>query len=110
MIDWLKSKIVEIVVMLIGFSIVGGGLYLTFFKEYKVDIRPNQVWIENNGNPFKDMINQYVILEVKDGWVKYYKKYPPLVIQDKLTGDTFLVESRPIGKFAYNKKVMEGEE
>jgi len=109
MIDWLKSKIVEIVVMLIGFSIVGGGLYLTFFKEYKVDIRPNQVWTENTGNSFEDTLNKYVVLEVKDGWVKYYKKYPSLMLQNKITGETFLVKSKPIRKFVRDKKVIKNE-
>jgi hypothetical protein len=98
------SRNIKLILPMLILLIIITGIYSAFFREVNVDIKPNDIWIENDGNPFEDMIDQYTVLEVKDGWVKYYKKYPPLMLQDKLTGDTFLIKSKPISKFVHNKK------
>ena len=35
------------------------------------EIKPGQVWIYKNDNPFKDETAKYLVLEVRGEWVKY---------------------------------------
>jgi len=107
--DWLKNKITDMIWIILISVVFYGSVYFIFIREPNVNVHANQVWIENTGNPFEDTLNKYVVLEVKDGWVKYYKKYPPLTLQNKITGETFLVKSKPIRKFVRDKKVIKNE-
>ena len=39
-------------------------------KEKNQEVKIGQIWIKKNENPFKDPIDKYEILEIKDGWVR----------------------------------------
>jgi len=66
------------VACLFGLSLfVGCGKFIPCDKCYtveeseKIKVEVGQVWVSENDNPFKNENYYYVVIDIRDGWVKY---------------------------------------